>query len=111
MLRTSIHFLAFQILLLSLRYEFTASKRTITICPGFNFFANPNESYASGGVGCFVNEKYLVSEAKSVDFISADILKVFIEIGHIDYVFLCCYRLHMFNVVTVIEEFSCFLAN
>lgn len=79
--------------------------------PGFNFFSKTNENYAAGGVGCFVKDNHVIIEVVCVNLISADVLKVSVEIDHVTYVFLCVYRLHTFSVANFINEFSDVLAS
>lgn len=76
------------------------------VLPGFNFHAKTNESYAAGGVGCFIKEEFTECEVSDVDFVSADVIKVSFKVDKEVYVFLCVYRLHAFSVSSFINEFS-----
>lgn len=87
-------------------YDFEKSDYVL---PGFNLYPNTNENYAAGGVGCIVKTDYNIFDVSKLDFLSADILKLSFKIKGEVYVMLCVYRLHMYNVLVFVEEFSSFL--
>lgn len=78
--------------------------------PGYNFYANTNDSYSSGGVGVFVSNLFNC-DVRVIDFKSADLIEVCCNIVGEVFTFICVYRLHAFSSNSFIEELSNFLSH
>lgn len=73
--------------------------------PGYNFFANTNDSYSAGGVGVFVRNIYEYDVTRFC-LASADILKLNLNTKKELISFVCVYRLHSKSLQVFQEEFS-----
>jgi len=73
--------------------------------PGYNFYAVPNDSSPSGGVGVFIKTSFNC-QTFSCDMVSADTLKVSFTLDKDVFTFLCFYRLHSHPVDTFLVELT-----
>lgn len=78
--------------------------------PNYNFFANTNDTYSSGGVGVFVSNLY-ECDVKVFNLRSADVIKVCCEYCKEIFNFVCVYRLHSSPPNVFLDELSNFLTN
>jgi hypothetical protein len=73
--------------------------------PGYNTFANCNNTYRAGGVLCFVKEDINVSRI-DLDMETADSLLLSITLEHSYFNLFCLYRLLNFSEISFINELS-----
>lgn len=78
--------------------------------PGYNVFANCNNTYRAGGVLCFVSENINVSHV-GLDMETADSLLLNVCLENSFFNLLCLYRLQSYSELNFINELSIVLQN
>jgi hypothetical protein len=75
---------------------------------GFSFHANCNDLYRAGGVAAFVRSS-LIYDVNSVQFSSADVMKISIQLGNVKFCFVLIYRFHFVPFNIFLNELKNFL--
>ena len=75
----------------------------------YNFRACCNDDYRSGGVGVFLHKKYVRYSPQYLNWTSADVLILDIQLAKHKWTFCCIYRFHNNDIASFCDHLETFL--